>query len=236
MEQFTKLFGSLLALVYLCFDRVVILGHLPLLTRPENFVHFFRHIHQIKTISKEVLRQRTHDYHRWVEAFAEKRKLPLKWAEKGVRKENYVRPYLRRMERRKQFGVYFILKSMEMGPVFLSAVPRFPVEDPHYRILARQRSRYTRYYFYIRDPVLGPIALCVGSFLPFFITYYLNRHTLSNNLKDFGLKMSLENLETVRQTLAAVTDRFAPFEAQALDVHFVSTSGSTHSLAKQQNP
>ena len=63
METFAKLFGSLLALVYHCFDRVVILGHLPLLTRPENIVHFFRDIHQIKTISKEVLRQRTNDYH-----------------------------------------------------------------------------------------------------------------------------------------------------------------------------
>jgi hypothetical protein len=42
MEDFTKLFGSLLAFVYHCFDRVVIRGHLPLLTRPENIVHFFR--------------------------------------------------------------------------------------------------------------------------------------------------------------------------------------------------
>ena len=151
METFAKLFGSLLALVYHCFDRVVILGHLPLLTRPENIVHFFRDIHRIETISKEVLRQRTDDYHRWVEAFANNRKLPLEWAEKGVRKEDYVRPYLRRMERHQQFGVYFILKSMELGPSFRSAVPRFPVEDPHYRILARQRSRYTHYYFYIRD-------------------------------------------------------------------------------------
>jgi len=52
METFAKLFGSLLALVYHCFDRLVILGHLPLLTRPENIVHFFRDIHQVKTISK----------------------------------------------------------------------------------------------------------------------------------------------------------------------------------------
>jgi hypothetical protein len=29
----------------------------------------------------------------------------------------------------------------------------------------------------------------------------------------------LDNLETVRQTLATVTDRFAQFEAQGLDVH-----------------
>jgi hypothetical protein len=47
----------------------------------------------------------------------------------------------------------------------------------------------------------------------------LRLEVLSNNLRDFGLKKSLENLETVRQTLATVTDRFADFEAQALDVH-----------------
>src|SRR5215469_2204292 len=89
METFAKLLGSLLALVYHCFDRIVILGHRPLLTRPENIVHFFRDLHQVSTISKEVLRQRTTDYHRWVEAFAKKHHIPLQWAEKGVRKEDY---------------------------------------------------------------------------------------------------------------------------------------------------
>ena len=48
---------------------------------------------------------------------------------------------------------------------------------------------------------------------------FLRLEVLSNNLQDFGLKKSLDNLETVRQTLATVTDRFAEFEAQALDVH-----------------
>lgn len=41
METFTKLFGSLLLFVYHCFDRIVIQGYLPLLTRPEHIVHFF---------------------------------------------------------------------------------------------------------------------------------------------------------------------------------------------------
>jgi hypothetical protein len=36
METFAKLFGSLLALVYHCFDRIVILGHLPLSTDIRN--------------------------------------------------------------------------------------------------------------------------------------------------------------------------------------------------------
>ena len=48
---------------------------------------------------------------------------------------------------------------------------------------------------------------------------FLRLEVLSNHLRDFGLKKSLDNLETVRQTLATVTDRFTEFEAQALDVH-----------------
>lgn len=176
METFTKLFGSLLAFVYHCFDRIVILGHLPLLTRSENIVHFFRDVHHAGAITKEVLRQRTGEYNRWVDAFTRKQKIPIEWAEKGVRKEDYVRSYLRRMERQNRFGVYFILKSMEVGPSFRSTVPRYPVQDPDYRIITRQRCRYTHYYFYIRDDVLGPMAMCVGSFLPFQITYYLNGH------------------------------------------------------------
>jgi hypothetical protein len=176
MEEFMRLFGDLLTFVYHCFDRIVILGHLPLLTRPENIVHFFRDVHGVGPITKEVLRQRTIEYHQWVETFARNHHIPIEWAEKGVRKEDYVRPRLRQMERQQRFGVYFILKSMEVGSNFRVAMPKYPSADPNYRIVARQRSRYTHYYFYIRDQVLGPIALCVGSFLPFSITYYLNGH------------------------------------------------------------
>src|SRR5438034_11265100 len=109
METFAKLFGSLLALVYHCFDRIVILGHLPLLTRPENIVHFFRHIHQVSTISKEALRQRTDDYHRSVDAVAKKRKIRMESGEKGVLNEDYIRPHVRTMDRRHQFWTYYLL-------------------------------------------------------------------------------------------------------------------------------
>jgi hypothetical protein len=92
MEEFAKLFGELLAFAYHCCDRIVILGYLPFLTRPENIVHFFRGVHGTGAITKEVLRQRTIEYHHWVEAFARNHHLPIEWAEKGVRKEDYVRP------------------------------------------------------------------------------------------------------------------------------------------------
>ena len=73
-----------------------------------------------------------------------------------------MRHYGLAMERRKRFGVSFIFKSLEQGPTFRSLLPKYPTGDPDYRILKRQRSPCT-HYFYIRDEVLGPMALCVGS-------------------------------------------------------------------------
>src|SRR5215216_6067579 len=70
MELFAKLFGSLLVLVYHCFDRIVIHGYLSGLSRPEQVVHFFRQVLGIPVLSKDVLSQRTNDYQSWVEAFA----------------------------------------------------------------------------------------------------------------------------------------------------------------------
>ena len=76
-------------------------------------------------------------------------------AEKGVSKEDSVRPHLRRMEKRNQHGVYCIFTSMEMGRTLHSCMPQFPTDDPDYRIIRRVPSRFLHYYFYIRDPVIG---------------------------------------------------------------------------------
>ena len=176
METFTKLFGSLLLFVYHCFDRIVIHGYLSGLSRPGQVVHFFHDVVGEPVIDKAVLSRRTNEYQGWVEAYARKQGIPIEWAEPKVRKEEYVRPAQLRMKRAKRHGVYFILKSMEQGQTFRSAVPKFPTEDPNYRILARQRSRFTHYYFYIEDEVLGPMSMRVASFFPFQATYYLNGH------------------------------------------------------------
>jgi hypothetical protein len=177
MDLFIKLFGDLLVFVYHCFDRIVIHGYLSGLSRPEQVVHFFRQVVGVPLISKEVLSQRTSDYQKWVEAFARNHDIPIEWAEKGVRKEDYVQPWLRKMLRKNAYGVYFIFKSMEQGPSFRVTVPKFPTKDPNHRILARQKSRFTHDYFYIRDEVLGPFVMRVATFFPFQTTYYLNGHS-----------------------------------------------------------
>lgn len=215
MELFTKLFGDLLVFVYHCFDRIVIHGYLSGLSRPAQVVYFFRQVLGLAAVDKEVLSRRTTDYQCWVEAFARNHAVPIEWAGSGVRKEDHVRPGLKRMEKNKAWGVYFLFKSMEQGRTFRISQPKFPTKDPHHRILAHQRSRHTHYYFYIRDEVLGPFAMRISSFFPFQTTYYLNGHSfMERELERAQVKFRKNDnaflaVDDVAQ-LQAAADRFSP--------------------------
>lgn len=215
METFNKLFAQMLIFVYHCFDRVVINGYLSMLSRPENVVYFFRQVVGVPSVTKEVLRQRTEDYQTWVEAYALNHGIPIEWAQKGVRKEDQMAPLLKRMERQNRYGVYFIYKSMEQGSTFRCSSPKFATKDPNYTILRKTRSRFTHYYFYLRDPLLGPMILRVASFLPFQTTYWINgHHFMEAELNRAGIPfrkkdnafLAIENPTTLQQA----SDRFTP--------------------------
>jgi hypothetical protein len=215
MELFTRLFGDLLSFVYHCFDRIVIHGYLSGLSRPEQVVYFFRDVVGVPVVDKTALSQRTGEYRHWVEAFARNHQTPIEWAQKGVRKEDYVRPWFRRMERAARYGVYFIFQSMEQGATFRCSLPKFPTQDPHHRILRQQRSRYTHYYFYLRDETLGPMVLRVASFFPFQTTYYLNGHSFIEqelNREKIGFRKNDNAFLAVDDAAAlqAAADRLTP--------------------------
>ena len=185
------------------------------MSRPEQVVYFFRDIIGVPVLDKAVLSQRTEVYRNWVESYAANHRLPIEWAEKGVRKEDYVAPHLRQMVKKKAYGVYFIFKSMEQGATFRCSVPKFPTQDPNHRILAHQRSRFTHYYFYVRDEVLGPMVIRVASFFPFPSTYYLNGHSFMEqelNRRNIGFRkndnafLAADNV----QQLQAAADRLSP--------------------------
>src|SRR4029077_20416858 len=215
MEDFIQLFENLLAFVYHCFDRIVIHGYLSGLSRPEQVVYFFREVLGMPVVSKEVLSGRTEDYRNWVEAFARNHKIPMEWAEKGLRKEDHVLPAMHRMEKRGAYGVYFIFKSMEQGRTFRISMPKYPTQDPTHPILAHQRSRFTHYYFYIRDEVLGPIIVRVASFFPFHATYWLNGHSfIERELQRAGIAFRKDENAFLAvddvAALQAAADRLSP--------------------------
>lgn len=118
MDLFTTLFGSWLTLVYHCFDRMVISGYLMGLLKPGQVAHWLRASENVPGVTKQILARRTTQYVNWVESFARNQRIPIEWAEKGVRKEDYVLPYLRRAERQDRYGVYFIFQAMEQGWTF----------------------------------------------------------------------------------------------------------------------
>jgi len=94
-------------------------------------------------------------------------------------------------------------------------VPKFPTADPDYRILRQTRSRFTHYYFYVRDHILGPMVLRAASFFPFQTTYYLNGHSfIENELTRTGITFRKHDnaFLTVAdpRALQAAADRLSP--------------------------
>lgn len=177
MQLFLQIFGRWVQWCYACFDRVVINGYLCFFLREENVVFFFREVCGVPKITGETFRKRSLEYRRWVEAYAEHQLIPMKWAPPGVRKEEMVHPTLLRRQRRNEFGVYYILKSMEQGSTYRVAPLRYATADPNYSMVRRTRGRFTYYYFYILDEVAGPMVLRIASFLPFSATAYVNGHS-----------------------------------------------------------
>jgi hypothetical protein len=101
-----------------------------------------------------------------------------------------------------------------LGPTFRISAPRFPTEDPNYRLLAQQRRRFLHYYFYIRDQVLGPIIVCLATFFPFHATYWLNGHSFLEqelNRKRIGFRKNDNALLAVDDVdqLQAAADRLS---------------------------
>jgi hypothetical protein len=126
-----------------------------------------------------------------------------------------VAPYYRRF--RAAEGVVAILTSTESGRTFVSYTPRYPPSggDPGYRLLHPARKRFLHYYFYLLDPVLGPMSVRVATFLPFTLAVFLNGHSfLAQELtrlgvgfrKDDNAFLAVDDLAA----LEAAADRLTP--------------------------
>jgi hypothetical protein len=177
VERLSALLGQHVQFSYTAWDRIVLNGYLDRLQRPENVVFFFREVVRVPAVTPEVLTSRTAPYRAWVARYAQDHAIPVAAAPKGMRKEEMVAPYYRRLKEAE--GVACVLTSVEQGRTFVSYTPRYPPSggDPHYRLIRACRKRFLHYYFYVLDPVLGPMSLRVGTFLPFTLACFLNGHS-----------------------------------------------------------
>ena len=180
MERLSAVLGQAVQFVYTCWDRIVLNGYLERLQRPEYLVHFFHDVVGIPCIEPAVLEQRTNAYKAWVRQFTDERGIPVLQAPpKGVRKEDFVQPYYRRL--RSGQSVACVLTSLEQGRTFVSYTPRWKVAsgDANYRQIKACRKRFLHYYWYVLDPVMGPMSIRVATYFPFNVTCYLNGHSFA---------------------------------------------------------
>jgi hypothetical protein len=188
VDRLSELLGHHVQFSYTAWDRIVLNGYLDRLQRPENISYFFREIVGVPAVTPEVLMSRTAPYRAWVTRSAAEHAIPLVAASKGQRKEDVVAPYYRRFQATE--GVVAILSSTESGRTVVSYTPRYPPSggDPGYRLLHPARKRFLHYYCYLLDPILGPMSLRVGTFLPFTLAVFLNGHSfLAQELTRLGV-------------------------------------------------
>lgn len=177
MDRLSEVLGQAVQFVYTCWDRIVLNGYIERLQRPENLVYFFHDVVGIACIEPGVLEQRTNAYKAWVRRVTDERGIPVLAAPSGVRKEELVEPYYRHLQGTE--GVACVLTSMEQGRTFVSYMPhrKPPSGDGNYRLLKACRKRFQHYYWYVWDPVMGPMSLRIASYFPFNVTCYFNGHS-----------------------------------------------------------
>jgi hypothetical protein len=177
VDRLSELLGDAVQFSYTALDRIVLNGYIERLQRPENLVYFFHDVVGIKCIEPSVLMSRTDRYRDWVRQYTADRRIPVFQAPKGERKEDLVLPYYERLTEGE--GVVCVLTSMEQGRTFVSYTPRVAPKsgDSNYRLVKACRKQFLHYYFYVLDPVMGPMSLRIATYLPFNVTCFLNGHS-----------------------------------------------------------
>src|SRR5229473_3338291 len=116
VDRLSELLGQAVQFAYTCWDRIVLSGYIERLQRPENLISFFHDVVGIDRIEPAVLEQRTSAYKTWVRRVTEEHRIPVVAAPRGVKKEELVEPYFRRLKGSQ--GVACVLTSMEQGRSF----------------------------------------------------------------------------------------------------------------------
>ena len=60
-------------------------------------------------------------------------------------------------------------------------------------------KRFLHYYFYVLDPIMRPMSLCVASYLPFSVNCFMNGHSyVAGELRRPGVAFRMEDNAIIR--------------------------------------
>jgi hypothetical protein len=169
MNAFVEHHRESIRFQYSCFDRILFNAIIQPLQRPPVIVGFLDQYRHVPSLTRQYFRQVSENYHRWAEKFAAAARTRIVEPPKGVRREQWVEPFYRRL--RAEAGIAVILKSRENARVAVS----FATRTGGNRIEVYSRFVW-QYYFYVRDREFGRMFLRVCPYFPFNARVCMNGH------------------------------------------------------------
>lgn len=177
MNHFVQHHRQSIQFGYSCFDRIIGYGMIQPLQSGRNVKYFLTE--RGHAVNRKSLVALSSEYHRWVEQEAAAQGVDIVAVDKGVRREEFVRPYFERLGGR--HGLAVILRCREPERIAVSYARRGDYVD-----LARRWIGL--YYFYLHHPLCGRIFLRVCPYFPFNVRFWLNGHDwLANRLAAEGI-------------------------------------------------
>jgi hypothetical protein len=187
MNSFLKHHQRSIRFTYSCFDRILFNAIIQPLQRPPVIVGYLSKYRNAPPLSPKYFRGISENYHQWVESFAENQGLKILQPPKGVRREDWVEPFYRRL--RSPSGVAAILKSRENARVAVS----YPTKTGGHRIEVYNRFVW-QYYFYVRDEQFGRMFFRICPYFPFNARICLNGHEwLAHQMRRHGISFRQED-------------------------------------------
>jgi hypothetical protein len=166
---------------YSCFDRMLLNAVVQTMQQPAMIVGFLDTYRHVPSITRAYFRQVSDDYHRFVSRLAAQQDVPIVEPPKGVRREDWVEPYYRRLG--SQCGIAVILKSRENARIAVS----YATPSGGNRIEVVTRFVW-QYYFYLRDQEWGRMFVRISTYFPFNARVCVNQHEwLARRLADEGV-------------------------------------------------
>jgi hypothetical protein len=186
MNSFLKHHAPSIRFVYSGFDRILLNAIIQPLQRPAIIVGYLDKCRNAPPLEPKYFRQISQDYHDWVKEFAAEEMAKIVEPPKGVRREDWVEPYYRRLGSRQ--GVAVILKSRENARVAVS----YASKTGGHRIEVYSRFVW-QYYFYVRDEDFGRIFLRICPYFPFNARVCINGHEyLAERMRRLGISFRKE--------------------------------------------
>jgi hypothetical protein len=214
MGDFVEHHRGIIRFVYSCFDRILFNLFVPAWQSAAALVGLLTHCRGVQAISRAYLRSVSEDYHRFVKSLAEREAISLVQPPKGVRRDEWVAPFYRRLHG--QPGIAVILKSREAARIAVS----FATRSGGHHIELYQRF-VQQYYFYIQDTEFGRLFLRICPYLPFNARLLINGHEwLACQMRREGIRFRQHGNALLTcsdpQRLQQLADSFSPRHVIAL--------------------